>query len=55
METSDHLLEERVMTFTGHEKVTPEMIEALLTAGIKKIAPKGQEKTKAKKRPKKGP
>ena len=53
MVTSDHLLEERVMTFLGHEKVTPKMIEALLTDGIKKIAPKTQGKGRAQKRPKK--
>lgn len=49
METNNQLLEERLMTFSGHEEVTPEMIEALLSNGIKKIAPKGQKKTKAKK------
>ena len=45
MESSDRLLEERVMTFSGHEKVTPELIEALLSKGVKKIAPKTQRKT----------
>jgi len=54
METSDRLLEERLMTFSGHEEVSPEMIEALLTKGIKKIAPRASKKPKAKKRPRKG-
>jgi hypothetical protein len=53
METSDQLLEERVMTFSGQEKVTPKMIEALLSTAIKKIAPKGEKKPKAKERPRK--
>ena len=54
MDTGDRLLEERLMTFSGHEDVSPEMIEALLARGIKKIAPKGREKPKATKRPRKG-
>jgi len=53
METSTQLLEERVMTFTGHEKVTPKMIEALLADGVKKIAPKGKEPAKTTRRPRK--
>lgn len=53
MESSDRLLEERVMTFSGHEDVTPELVEALLSKGLKKIAPKEEKKPKAKKRPRK--
>jgi hypothetical protein len=48
IETADTLLEERVMTFTGHEKITPKMIEAMLTDGIKRIAPKTPAQPKAK-------
>lgn len=48
IETDDKLLEERVMTFTGHEKVTPDRIAALLTGGAKRIAPKSRAKPKAK-------
>jgi hypothetical protein len=40
MESKDRVLEERVMTFSGDEQVTPEQIEALLSRGIQKIAPK---------------
>jgi len=53
METSDRLLEERVMTFSGHEEVTPAMVEALLSKGIKEIAPKQEKKPKAQKAPRK--
>lgn len=41
------------MTFSGHEEVTPAMVEALLSKGIKEIAPKQEKKPKAKKSPKK--